>query len=73
MLKQGDTIGIVALAGDCEKEKIDLAVKNIESMGYNIKLASNILSTSTVLVTAINLISSLLILILSEYLTLLTM
>ena len=42
MIKQGDTIGIIALAGNCDKEKIMIAVKNLESLGYKIKLSKNI-------------------------------
>ena len=42
MLKTGDTIGIIALSGACEKEKIEKAKANIESMGYNVELSKNI-------------------------------
>ena len=44
MIKQGDTIGILALAGDCDKAKVELAKKNIESLGYKVKLSKNIYS-----------------------------
>ena len=42
MLNQGDTIGIIALSGDCEREKIEQAKANIESMGFKVKLSKNI-------------------------------
>jgi len=42
MIKQGDTIGIISLAGACEKEKIELAVHNIEALGFKVKLSKNI-------------------------------
>ena len=42
MIKQGDTIGVVALGGDCEKEKVDKAVLNLENLGFKVKLAKNI-------------------------------
>ena len=42
MIKQGDTIGIIALGGSCEKQLIKLAVQNIEDMGFKVKLSKNI-------------------------------
>lgn len=42
MIKQGDTIGIVALAGKCEPQLIQQAVKNIEALGFKVKLSKNI-------------------------------
>ncbi|MBR2430351.1 LD-carboxypeptidase [bacterium] len=42
MLNKNDTIGIIALAGACEKEKIEQAVINIENLGYKVKLSENI-------------------------------
>ena len=42
MLNVGDTIGIIALSGDCEKDKIERAKINIEALGYNVVLSKNI-------------------------------
>ena len=42
LLKKCDTIGIIALAGNCNEESIFRAQKNIESLGYNVKLSNNI-------------------------------
>ena len=42
MLNQGDTIGIIALSGDCSKEKVEKAKANIEALGYNVELSKNI-------------------------------
>lgn len=42
MIKQGDTIGILALAGACEKHSVDQAVFNLKAMGYNVKISKNI-------------------------------
>ena len=42
MIKQGDTIGIISLAGACEKELVKQAVQNIEALGFNVKLSKNI-------------------------------
>ena len=42
MINKNDTIGIIALAGACEKEKIEQAVLNIENLGYKVKLSQNI-------------------------------
>lgn len=41
-IEKGDTIGIIALSGDCEREKIEKAVSNIEKLGYKVKLSGNI-------------------------------
>ena len=42
MLEKGDTIGIIALAGDCDREKINSAVANIQALGYKVKISKNI-------------------------------
>lgn len=42
MLKKGDTIGIISLAGACEKEKINKAKLNLEALGYKVILSQNI-------------------------------
>lgn len=42
MLTTGDTIGILALAGCCEQEKIEKAVQNLTSLGFRVKLSKNI-------------------------------
>ena len=42
MIKQGDTIGIISLAGACEKELVEQAVQNIEALGFKVKLSKNI-------------------------------
>lgn len=42
MIKQGDTIGIIALAGKCEQNLIEQAVQNIEALGFKVKLSKNI-------------------------------
>lgn len=44
MIKTGDTIGIIALAGKCEKNLINQAIYNLEKLGFNIKLSKNIFS-----------------------------
>ncbi len=41
-LKTGDTIGIIALSGDCDREKIERAKANIEALGFKTKLSKNI-------------------------------
>lgn len=38
----GDTIGIIALSGDCDKEKVEQAKANIEALGYKVILSKNI-------------------------------
>ena len=42
MLNKGDTIGIIALSGDCEREKVEKAKANIEALGFKVKLSKNI-------------------------------
>ena len=42
MIKQGDTIGIMALAGACDKQQVQQAVQNIEASGFKVKLSKNI-------------------------------
>lgn len=42
MLKIGDTIGIIALAGFCDKHIVDNAVQNLKSLGFQVKLSKNI-------------------------------
>ena len=42
MSKQGDTIGIISLAGACDKQQIQQAVQNIEALGFKVKLSKNI-------------------------------
>ena len=42
MIKQGDTIGIISLAGACKKELIKKAIQNIEVLGFKVKLSKNI-------------------------------
>ena len=41
-IKTGDTIGIIALSGECDRDKIEQATANLESMGYKVKLSKNI-------------------------------
>ena len=42
MIKQGDTIGIIALAGDCEQSLVEQAAQNIEALGFKVRLSKNI-------------------------------
>lgn len=42
MLNKGDTIGIIALSGACDREKIEKAKANLEAMGCKVKLSKNI-------------------------------
>ena len=42
MIKQGDTIGIIALGGNCEQALVEQAVQNIEALGFKVKLSKNI-------------------------------
>lgn len=42
MIKQGDTIGIIALGGNCDTNLVNKAILNIEGLGYKIKLSKNI-------------------------------
>ena len=46
MLQKGDTIGIIALAGDCNKENVDKAVANIQALGYKVVVSKNIYDKS---------------------------
>ena len=41
-LKLGDTIGIIALSGVCDREKVEQSKAYFESLGYNVKLSKNI-------------------------------
>ena len=36
------TIGIIALSGECDKEKVENAKNYFEKEGYKVKLSSNI-------------------------------
>lgn len=42
MIKKGDTIGIIALGGNCDKLLVEKAVQTIEALGYKVKLSKNI-------------------------------
>jgi len=42
MLNIGDTIGIIALSGVCDKDKVEKAKANLEASGYRVKLSKNI-------------------------------
>ena len=42
MLNACDTIGIIALSGACDREKVEQAKANIEAMGFKVKLSKNI-------------------------------
>ena len=42
MIKQGDTIGIIALGGNCEQSLVEKAVQNIEDLGFKVKISENI-------------------------------
>lgn len=41
-INSGDTIGIIALSGDCDKEKVEQSKAYFESYGFNVKLSKNI-------------------------------
>ena len=41
-LEKGDTIGIIALSGNCDKKKIEIAKLNFEALGYKVELSKNI-------------------------------
>ncbi len=41
-LNIGDTIGIIALSGDCEQDKVNKSKVYLERLGYKIKLSKNI-------------------------------
>ena len=40
------TIGIIALSGAIDKEKLNFAINNLKSLGYKVKLSKNILDTN---------------------------
>ena len=40
------TIGIIALSGVIDKEKLNFAINNLKKLGYNIKLSKNIFDTT---------------------------
>ena len=40
------TIGIIALSGVIDKEKLNFAINNLKSLGYNVKLSKNIFDTN---------------------------
>lgn len=42
MLNKNDTIGIIALSGQCDEKIVNNAVHNIETLGYKVKLSKNI-------------------------------
>lgn len=44
MINKGDTIGIIALSGNCDTDKINESKANIESLGFNVRLSKNIFS-----------------------------
>ena len=41
-LSKGDTIGIIALSGECDRKKIEQSKAYLESFGYKVKLSKNI-------------------------------
>ena len=41
-ISKGDTIGIIALSGECDWDKIEQATTNLETIGYKVKLSKNI-------------------------------
>lgn len=43
-INKGDTIGIIALSGETDREKVESAKANLESWGYKVKLSKNIFS-----------------------------
>ncbi|MBR6126058.1 LD-carboxypeptidase [bacterium] len=43
-LEKGDKIGIIALSGDCEKRKVEIAKLNFVALGYRVELSDNIYS-----------------------------
>ena len=45
-LQQGDTIGIIALSGACDREKVEQSKAYFESLGYNVRLSKNIFDTN---------------------------
>ena len=42
VLKTGDTIGIIALSGDCDREKVLNSKAYFEGLGYRVELSKNI-------------------------------
>ena len=40
------TIGIIALSGAIDKEKLNFAINNLKSLGYKVKLSKNVLDTN---------------------------
>lgn len=42
MIKKGDTIGIIALGGNCERNRLEQSIEKIEALGYKVKLSKNI-------------------------------
>ncbi len=42
MIKEGDTVGIIALSGVCDRNKAEQAKANIEAIGLNVRLSRNI-------------------------------
>ena len=49
MINKGDTIGIIALGGTCDKELVKTAVQNIEKSGYKVILSENIFAKNNYL------------------------
>lgn len=41
-LQHGDTIGIIALSGACDREKVENSKKYFENLGYKVRLSKNI-------------------------------
>ena len=41
-LNKNDTIGIIALSGDCDKLSVEKSKLVLESLGYKVKLSENI-------------------------------
>ena len=46
MLNKGDTIGIIALSGACNKESVEQSKVYFESLSYKVKLSKNIFDTN---------------------------
>jgi muramoyltetrapeptide carboxypeptidase len=46
ILENNDTIGIIALSGECDREKVELSKKYFETLGYKVKLSKNIFDTN---------------------------
>ena len=49
MIKTGDTIGIIALSGPCDKNILTKAIFNLEKLGFNVKLSKNIFNKNNYL------------------------